>query len=276
MGLRPLEVSRWLEVDGDRAADLRLKAELLTSAHDRVVAVLPGSEDAGRELLDEIVDHLGHHHPGLVRRRPDGVLEEGTTGAVVDPGRFHPVDAAARLVQEDLCLMTGEGDGWVLAAASVCFPSRWRLADKIGRELLDIHRPVAGYETALDRPVRSFFDRLRPDRPMWRLNWTLLDSPDLHQPDAEDRRGPSPDRRDPGKALWFRVERQTLRRLTPRPAITFTIRTYVTSLERLVADHPEVVAPMMATLPTVPPAALAYKGWADLVRPVLAWLATVG
>jgi hypothetical protein len=274
MGLRPLDPAGWLEVDGARRSELELKARLLASDHERVVATQPGSETAGRELLAEIVAHLDRYHPGLIGRGADGTFIETTTGAVVDPGRLHPVDAAARLVQEDLCVMTDDGCGWVLAAASVCFPSRWRLQDKIGRDLLAIHGPVPGYRASLDRPMRSFFDRLRPDRPMWRLNWTLLDSPALFQPGAEDRHRTPPDLIRPDQALWFRVERQTLRRLTERSAITFTIRTYVTRLDRLVADHPGVAAVMRSTLPTVPADALAYKGWAGLVGPLSAWLET--
>ena len=272
MGLRRLDPARWLEVDGHRGAELALKGRLLGADPSLVVAALPGSEAAGQELLDAIVAHLDRHHPGLIRHHGDGTITECTTATVVHTRDLHPVDAAARLVQEDLCVMTDDGTGWVLAAASVCFPSRWRLADKIGRDLLSIHRPVAGYEEALDRPVRSFFDRLRPDRPMWRLNWTLIDAPELFQPKAEDRHRPPPDLSRPDRTLWFRVERQTLRRLSDRPAITFTIRTYVSPLGHLVARHPEVVAVMRATLPSVPPDTLAYKGWAGLIEPLLAWL----
>jgi hypothetical protein len=274
MGLRPLDPARWLEVDGARRSELKLKARLLASDHGRVVAAQPGSEAAGSELLAEIVAYLSRFHPGLIRRGAGGTIIETATGVVVDPGRLHPVDAAARLVQEDLCVMTDDGSGWILAAASVCFPSRWRLQDKIGRDLLAIHGPVPGYQGSLDRPMRAFFDRLRPERPMWRLNWTLLDSPALFQPAAEDRHRTPPDLTHPDRTLWFRVERQTLRRLSERAAVTFTIRTYVTRLDRLVADHPEVAAVMRSTLPTVPADTLAYKGWAGLAAPLLAWLET--
>jgi hypothetical protein len=46
----------------------------------------------------------------------------------------------------------------------------------------------------------------------------------------------------------------------------------VSPLGRLVASHPEVVPIMRAVLPTVPPDTLAYKGWAALIDPLLAWL----
>jgi dimethylamine monooxygenase subunit A len=275
MGLRPLAVPRWLEVDGRRAEELALKRRLLDTDHARVVAALPGSEEPGRELLDEIVGHLGRHHPGLIQVGPDGAVTDCASGTVVEPGGLHPVDAAGRLVQEDLCVMTNDGGGWVLTAARVCFPSRWRLEDKIGRDLGAIHRPVPGYEAALGRPTRSFFDRLRPQRPVWRLNWTLLDSPQLFLPAPGDRILAPADLTQPDRALWFRVERQTLRRLSERPSITFTIRTYVASLGELVAAHPEVVPVLRSTLPSVPGDTLAYKRWANLIGPLLTWLATV-
>jgi hypothetical protein len=274
MGMRPLDAARWLEVDGQRGPELAHKQQLLTSDHDRVVATRSGRDEASRELLGEIVAYLTCHHPDLIRVRADGTIVETTTGAVIDPDRLHPVDAAGRLVQEDLCVMADTGSGWVLDAASVCFPNRWRLADKIGRDLLAIHGPVAGYEASLDRPMRALFDRLRPERPMWRCNWTLLDAPDLFQPEADTRRRTPLDLSRPGEALWFRVERQTLRRFSARAAITFTIRTYVARLDRLVVEHPEVVAVMRSRLPSIPADSLAYKGWSDLVGPLLDWLAT--
>jgi hypothetical protein len=72
-------------------------------------------------------------------------------------------------------------DTWRLRAACVCFPSRWDLAAKIGTTLDDIHSPVPLYDQALARPTNAFFNRLTPEKSFWRLNWTLLDSPVLHQ-----------------------------------------------------------------------------------------------
>jgi hypothetical protein len=69
------------------------------------------------------------------------------------------------------------------------------------------------------------------------------------------------------------VERQTLRRLNERPAVVFTIRTYVTALAELVAAHPGAAETLAATLPTVPDETVAYKGWAGVVGPLTAWLA---
>lgn len=272
MGLRPLGTGRWLEVDRLRAATLAEKRRLLVDAHDRVVAFLPGSEPAGAELLGAVLDDLERHHPGTVTRLPEGAIGDCATGDVVDPVGMHPIDAAGRLVQEDLCLMERCEAAWTLTAASLCFPSRWTLAAKLGRDLSEIHSPVPGFAEDLARPSAAMFDRLRTDRSVWRLNWTLIDRPDLHQPDPAGRGRPSLRLTDPGRELWFRVERQTLRRLTDRPAITFTIRTYVTSLADLLIDHPEAADALRIALPTVPDDTIAYKGWEGVVAPLLAWL----
>jgi len=80
------------------------------------------------------------------------------------------VVAAARLVQEDLCVLV-RSDAWRLQAACVCFPSRWNLASKLGTTLDDIHRPVPSYDVELSRPTNAFFERLKPSRSFWRLNW---------------------------------------------------------------------------------------------------------
>jgi hypothetical protein len=209
-----------------------------------------------------------------VTARPP-LLHERSTASTIDTAALHPIDAAARLVQEDLCLMLNDGDSWVLGAASVCFPSRWDLAGKLGQDLAGIHRPVPGYAETLGQPTESFFDRLRPERPVWRLNWTLIDDPALHQPDPAARTPAPPTDRTvsgEGPALWLRVERQTLRRLERTAAVIFTIRTYVSALDDLLQAHPEVVSALLATLPTVPAATVAYKGWDGLVGPLLSRL----
>ncbi|MGH9019418.1 MAG: heme-dependent oxidative N-demethylase family protein [Acidimicrobiales bacterium] len=245
MGLRPLDVARWLEVDDHREAELSLKSDLLATRRDVVVATRPAGDAASAELLDEVVAWLAEHHPDLARD--------------VDAGE-HPVVAASRLVQEDLCVLV-KSDAWRLEAACVCFPSRWRLATKIGTTLDEIHSPVPGYDDELARPTTSVFDRLRPERSFWRLNWTLLDHPDLHQPEAA-RVSAATDL----DAWWFRVERQTIRALARSGAVVFTIRTYVTPLAEMVARHDDLAANLLRALDDAPEATRAYKGWVGVAR----------
>jgi dimethylamine monooxygenase subunit A len=270
MGLRRLDPARWLEVDANRARDLSKKAALLTNDPSTVLAVLPHGWDAAEELADLVMAYLDEHHPGLVDLRgPQD--REPHSGSPVAHGSLHPIAAASLLVQEDLCVLEQLDDEWRLTAACVCFPSRWSLTEKLGATLGEIHAPVPGFADELGAPATRFFDRLSVERPVWRLNWTLLDTPEFFLPSASARHeAPSTGRLMDD--LWFRVERQTLRRLPGTDAIVFTIRTYVTALRELVSAHPESAEALASTLQTVPGAVATYKGWTGLLGPLVAAL----
>ena len=248
VGLRPLDLANWLEVDDQRDEQLALKDRLLREHRETVVATRAEGDAASCELANVVVQWLGEHHPEL----PRGLEDDE-----------HPIVAASRLVQEDLCVLE-HSDAWRLTAACVCFPSRWLLATKIGTTLDEIHGPVPGYQDELSRPTTSVFDRLKPNRPFWRLNWTLLDHPDLHQPEA------ARDTVDGPTTEWyFRVERQTLRRLPNTGAIVFTIRTYVTDLSTMMSRHDDFAQNVLRALDQAPETMRAYKGWrgvADRIR----------
>jgi hypothetical protein len=257
LGLRRLDLDAWLEVDEHRDRELALKRDLLAHAHDDLVVHLPEADAAADEALALVVDWLAAHHPALPRAPGTGL---------------HPVEAAGRLVQEDLCVLTRGPAAWELTAASVCFPSRWRPAEKLGLSVAAIHDPVPGYAVISD-PVDAALDRLDVRRPMWRLNWTLLPSPELCQ-----LPGPAPggEQGYPGiDGLTFRVERQTLRRMPATGAVLFTIRTHTAPLVRLVGD-PRRAADLRATLGSIEAGHAEYKGWQPWLERLLADLDAPG
>lgn len=245
LGLRALDLDQWLQVDDDYDADLARKHELLATRHHEVVAVRPEGRHAAQETLEIVVAWLSAHHPGLV---------------VDAPRHLHPIDAVGRLVQEDLCVLTRDEQAWRLSAASVCFPSRWRLADKIGATVAQIHDPVPDYESISGVVDRSL-DRLAVDRALWRLNWSLLDDPELFQPGPSLHAGRPPESLGD---LTVRVERQTLRRLPRTSAVLFTIRTYRAALDDVVTDA-SVAADLASTLRRCPPELAQYKGWSAML-----------
>jgi hypothetical protein len=240
MGLRPLDLTNWLEFDDHYEDERSQKTTLLMEHYDDVVATEPAGEAASRELLEEVRAFLRRVHPEV---------EVNVNEA------DHPIVAAARLVQEDLCVLVKD-DAWRLRAACVCFPSRWVLATKIGTTLDEIHAPVPHYDEVLARPTTSFFDRLSPRRSFWRLNWTLLDSPALFQPRAA-RSAPSGQLED----WYFRVERQTFRQLPSTKAVVFTIRTYVTPAAALADSDGDFVPTLLHALETASSETQDYKGW---------------
>jgi hypothetical protein len=254
MGLRPLREKDWIEVDSHRELELEQKANLVSAKRSVVVATLPSSSAAQAELEELVTENIATFHPNL------------TSTQIDDPD---PIVRTGRSIQEDLCIMQPDGDRWLLTAACVCFPSRWALTEKIGRDLTAIHAPVPGYDTDLRAPVDAFFSRLRPDQPKWRLNWTILDTDELHLPTESAHR-----RNDLVAGLGeltFRVERQTLRSLEQTGAVVFTIRNYTAPLALLCENETTRLA-LLATLESVSPEVASYKGWTPLLRSLLTWL----
>jgi dimethylamine monooxygenase subunit A len=228
MGLRALELDDWLVLDEDLDEQLALKQRLLTERHDQVFAARSGCEEAGAEVLALVQAWLAAHrsepeirpvaHPVPEKRPikpPDGT----------EPPGFHPLDQAGRLVQEDLCLLLASAGRYRLEAASLCFPSHWRLAEKLGRPVAAIHAPVLHYRDELEARVDTFLDRLRPERPAWRRNLSIHSHDELFRPEPHE----SPDSFAPDVSgldqVWLRTERQTLVRLPRTGAVLFTIKT---------------------------------------------------
>ena len=225
VGARPLDVAQWVSpLDNDWVPTIAMKRALIAERPHEVIACIEGAEEACEEVAA-------------------GVLASNGVNPSMESGIDALVDAALQ-VADDLCILLPDEDGVPrLAAAVLCSPNRWRLAEKIGGTMASIHSPVARYEEDLNSPVNSVMMRLSPERPMWRINWGISNHPALFQPDTPPIT-PEMDAAD----MWFRVEWQTLRRLPITGGILFTIRTYVEKLsdfmerdQPLVQDIAELV-----------------------------------
>ena len=260
VGARALDLDDWIEINQDYEAYVAYKQELLSTKHDEVFVSLPMGDHGSREVLALMREHLPRVFP---QRWP--------TGVPVDESR-HPLEAASLLVQEDLSLMTQVGTDWVLSAASLCFPSRWDVRDKIGKNLVGIHAPVPHYEEKIGTATQNLFDKLSVERPIWRVNWTVMDSGELHQPTAP--RGPDAmqlSSENIEQALHFRRERQTLRKLPESGDILFTIRTYTDPFATVVEQFPEFRRNIGSTIAGASPQTADYKGWVKILNDLQAW-----
>lgn len=269
IGIKPLDVADWIDVDDTLPAQLAEKRRVLAEHLAETVMAEPGTEAAERELLDLLADHLPARFP-VVYRREGHSIAILPTGDKVDLDERPSILAAARLVAEDLVLLRKGATGWRLVAAALAFPSSWVLAEKFGRPMHAIHDPVPGFGAGT-RPaqlIERMFDNLRPEQPLIRWNWSLYGDNRLYHPDTL---GPQTRRfGDDGSRVFLRVERQTLRRLPDSRDIVFTIRIHLDPLERL-AGHPEaarIVPTLIAQLAELTDEQAAYKGL-TLERPRL-------
>ena len=273
MGLTAIDARDWIQLGPDAREQLVEKRRLLAAQHDAVFAALPGTEEAGAEVVDLLFDHLPRRFPTDYPRM-DHMIALAATGELIARRHpaLHPLDVAGRLVPEDLCLMRAEADGaHRLVAASLCFPSRWSLAAKLGRPVAEIHAPVPEYGAKLARPVDRFFAALAGGRIVQRFNWTIHDRPDLFQPSGGPRRAHEVPRGRYGERLFLRVERQTLRRLERSGDVLFTIRTHRARLGALAPADARRLGGAIAGLPA---AERGYKGLAAIGDDVAAWLAS--
>ena len=181
---------------------------------------------------------------------------------------MHPLDLAARLVQEDLIIMLPPDSkkdqtstGWWLAAGSVAFPSRWCLKEKFGRPMDIIHAPVPFYKEQIQTTVNNFFDQMPCDEMYARRNWSLYDNSSLRH-DGTGRPSKIASKTitssNAGERLWLRVERHTLRKLKKTGAILFTIRIHLRQLKHIV-NFDGIASRLSKALLALPPEMQAYK-----------------
>lgn len=243
LGVRPLDLHDWIELGPDADAAIAAKAQLSAEHADTVFAVLDDVEPESEEVAAELGEHLR-------RRWPDRYGD-----AQLDPA-LHPLDAAARLVPEDLVLLVEREGRLVFGGGSVCFPNRWDLRSKLGLSMAGVHAPVDRLNEQLEEPIDAFFDRLTPQRSFWRLGWGILDTPDWYTP-VDGTAAPRPAEPAPDE-LFLRVERETLRRMPMTHCVVFTIRTYVTAIPDVAAD-PEVARRLADSIDALPDDVRGYK-----------------
>lgn len=274
MGLRTVPETAWFEIDHHYQDEIAERRRLLTRRRDEVFGETSGSEAARAETLSMMIEHLTRVHPHwFVSTRNS--IHTRLTGAQYDIAAYDPLELAGYLVQEDLCLIEASPDGPRLTAAVLCFPSRWRLGDKLGHPLAAVHGPVPLYADLLAQPVDRFMANLRPGHIVMRLNWSVLDDPALFQPAGKWREAVNGaiTKENAGETLFLRVERQSLRRLPESGAILFGIRVHVYPLHTAVPDQ-STAARLAEAVSALPEETAHYKSIPAFRTALLGWLAT--
>ena len=225
LGLRARDETNWLpftDLFGNnraRGRQLATKSKLFETRYPEVFAALPNARAASVEVLEMVIAHIHANHPKVIAR-------PNHSG--------HPLEAAARLIPEDLLLLkpqqcvninsTNQPD-WLLVAGALCFPAHWILQEKMNKPLVDIHKPVPHYAEKLGAPVDRFFNNMKIGSISTRMNWSLQTGDALFTPircHQLDR--PHHKKRD---QIHVRVESQTFRKLPKTGQVLFTIHTHL-------------------------------------------------
>ena len=250
VGVKPLDLANWFVRDDEWEPTIAMKRTLLAERRDQVVSFRDDGHDVAQEAAELVLAWVG-----------------GSTGRT---GVDALVDAALSVPDDLTVLRSVDADGGEqlpFVAGVVCSPSRWRLNEKIGLDMLAVHKPVALYAEHIGAAVDTTLTRLSPEKPIWRSNWTLEDHPALFQPQSPDR----PLVEHPSD-LWIRIERETLRRLPRTRGILFTIRGFQEPLSSYVQRGPEVVRNLRELVARLPDALARYKSVYDYRAATISWL----
>ncbi|KAL9626435.1 MAG: hypothetical protein Q9164_007876, partial [Protoblastenia rupestris] len=239
MGLRSLPSwSDWIELDNHYPRYHSDKARRIAERGEKCCKTAPEVYDGAVELLEEFVKYLPARYPSLYRRTDVGMdnLWSGESFNIVErPLKEDPMQMAARMVQDDLAIMFERPDGqYYLLAGAILLAGFWRLEDKFGMPLSEIHTSgdVPQFREKLEKGMMNFFRRVKPEDPVLRNNYFLQVDDDLawsHSIGSEDSPEVAWSTAEKNKAIehhFFRSERQSLRRLPRSGGVVFTIRTY--------------------------------------------------
>ncbi len=211
----------WLRMDEMYDAQMAERRRLMAAHREAVYAQLPEGVAAARGFLRAALAAL-----------PAG-FEVGAEQVVCPDGVVVPIEWDAPLwslgaiLQQDVCILEKQGEAHVLTGAILCFPASWTLAQKVGKPLIGIHKPVESYDGGIAARVQRLFDGVKPGRPLWRANHLRYDDPALFQPRREDDPRPV----SGPNARYLRSERQVILRVTEPDAVAFVIHTVVAEIE---------------------------------------------
>jgi hypothetical protein len=224
-----------------------------TPSHARMVA------ERRRWLRSEPEIYAALLPPGEPLLAEVAQLARSWNGFSPPPGEFRSIlMALGEFWETDYLLLKAEADGQIrLYGGCLCFPSSWRLSDKIGQPIEFIHGPVPGLNSSIGGAIHKFLTGLKPGLASLRHNWGLARSPELnHYPDRNLVR------LDEGVGMdevWLRVEHQALVALPRSSGILFGIRVVNHPLAEVCADRVARVR-LCRALETMPDAMAIYKG----------------
>ncbi|KAF4458699.1 hypothetical protein FALBO_14559 [Fusarium albosuccineum] len=302
MGIRKLDWDNWIEMDSNFLPYHNIKVSELKkdlAAHVQYVDNAM-TRDACFEVLEELTTYLTARYPKIFQLQR---ASECVSHSMFDSANLvaNPTDAltiAAKLVQDDLIVMVqNEGGSFAhcswrfnanpsdgqyhLDAGAVCLPGFWRLREKFRMSLdtLHIEAKVPHYQAKLQKSMNRFFKTMTPERAVIRNNFFIQLDDGLHwshrMGDQDSNEVASwATANDVGLTiddLYFRSERQSLRRLPRSNALLFTVRAYFEPITTI-AKEPHVPGRLAEAIEQWDEPTSTYKGkhhWAGILLPYL-------
>lgn len=259
MGAVPGSAEEFFALSAEAPAALAQRHDWLTNEPQRHAALRPEGEIIVGELLESMSTWQ------ILRDAPTGLWSPlaGAFSRLLMLGeRLEPdlVILARRESQEaspaEPVPRSSAAGEFTVAGGCVCFPSGWRLTDKLGQSVQEVHQPVPQLNAVLGSQIDRLLSRLRPGKCVIRTNWGVCRSPELNQ--HPDRGLPPLESPVQLEKAWLRVEDQCLFKLPKSGGVIFGIRVTHTSWSEL-RETPLAARAIARALRTMPAELLEYK-----------------
>ncbi|KIK54329.1 hypothetical protein GYMLUDRAFT_88154 [Collybiopsis luxurians FD-317 M1] len=217
MGIREMPWDEWMELDDQILSYYYIKKHRIATQGVNVVQVLSdrvgeiqvkSASQSAIELVHELADYLSKRYPDIFTASYNaelGYISQITIIPVKETFTLPPplienpklfkrswtklrrvsieeaenaLKIAVLLVQDDIALMLEGTDGrYYFQGGAICIPGFWRMRDKLGLSLEEIHIegnvPQSSDETKLRTAMNRHFQRMAVDKPIIRNNYSI-------------------------------------------------------------------------------------------------------
>jgi hypothetical protein len=247
MGIRNMPKEDWIQLDNEWLKYHELKQKRLNSdLKDQLYGTMPEAHAAAIELLHELREFLPARYPTLFTKTTNGIRLLATNEELdLENLKEDPMWYITQLIQDDIAIMVEDDKGeYFLKSGAILLAGFWRFKDKVNMSLNEIHfsGDVPKYKTHLQKGMEKFFQRIGTDNPVVRNNYFLqtddhLDWSKSIGDEREEKVGwYTASVATDINQIWYRSERQSLRRLPISGGVVFTVRTYFLPLTELCSE----------------------------------------
>ncbi|OHW95224.1 alpha-mannosyltransferase [Colletotrichum incanum] len=262
MSLTKMDTDFWIELENTYKDRIVERQELYAKNGEGVLAGLPGSELACKELMEMVIQFICARYPNEFKRS-NNTLINNILGTTTDLSTTEPLVVLLHNVPEDFGIMIRDHETgrYVLRAGMVCSSVGWKISEKMGMGLPGIHKIVPDYKEKMEFSMDRFFTKMPTNRPIQRGSWGLemgqpLFLPSEH-PAFAHRESQNPNLKP--EDVYLRVDWQTLRRLPLSGAVVFNFKALFTPLSEF-KDEPYIPSIVLKVLNEGKESILKYKG----------------
>lgn len=286
MGIRSMEWTSWIELDNEWMKYHDRKIERLNERREELVGTQDDVWDAAIEVLMEFREFLPTRYPTLFKKTEKGI-DNIVTGDIFEFNnvlksefKMDPMEMAALMVQDDLAILKEDENGdYILKGGAIMLAGFWRLRDKINLPLSAIHTTgdVPKYNEKLKKPMEKFFTRLTCDKPVVRNNYFLQTDDDvawsssIGPEDVQEVGWNTAEEATDINKIYYRSERQSVRRLPISGCIIFTIRTYFLPITKM-CQEPHIPKRLLDGILSWDDDVKSYRGYEKFQKVLMPYL----